>query len=129
MSEAARQPVVVYDGECPFCRRQFARIRRYDRHGRFECVPRQTSGLIGRFPALDRGGFDSGMRLIMPDGQIYVGADAAYHIARHLRYWRLFAWLYLVPGIHSLTRSVYAWIAAHRQSLSAECDDGTCKPL
>ena len=106
-----------------------ARIRKYDRHGRFEYLPRQTPGLTGRFPALDRAGFDTGMRLIAPDGQIYVGADAVYHIARRLRYSCLFAWLYRVPGIHLLARSVYAWVAANRQSLSAECDDGTCRPL
>ncbi len=129
MSEAARQPAVVYDGECPFCQRQIARIRKYDRHGRFEYVPRQTPGLTARFPALGQGGFDTGMRLIMPDGLIYVGADAVYHIARRLQYWRLLAWLYRVPGIHSLARFAYAWVAANRQSLSAERDDGTCKPL
>ncbi len=126
MSEAARRPVLVFDGECTFCRRQIARIRRYDRHGRFECVPRQTPGLTGRFPALGEGGFDTGMRLIMPDGRIYVGADSVYQIARRLPICRWFAWLYRVPGIHVLARAVYGWIAARRRSLGRRCDDGAC---
>ena len=129
MSEAVQQPAVVYDGECPFCRRQITRIRKYDRHGRFEYLPRQTPGLTGRFPAIGQSGFDTGMRLVMPDGLIYVGADAVYHIARRLQYWRLLAWLYRVPGIHSLARFAYAWIAANRQSLSAQRDDRTRTPL
>ena len=76
--------VVVYDGECPFCQRQIARIRRRDSLGRFEYVPRQSAGLTERFPALAEGDFDTGMRLIKPDGSIYVGADSVYHIARQL---------------------------------------------
>ncbi len=126
MSEAARHPVVVYDGECPFCRRQIARIRKYDRHGRFECVPRQTPGLTGRFPALGQGGFDTGMRLIVPDGRIYVGADSVYQISRQLAVFRWFAWLYRVPGVHGLARAVYGWIAARRRSLGRRCNDGAC---
>ncbi len=119
---------LVYDGNCSFCRSWVARIARRDRNDAFEFVARQTEGLIERFPKLDQGDFNTGMRLITPDGAIHVGADAAYQSARRLRYWRRIAWLYHVPGIHWLTRSVYAWIAANRQSLGGTCDDGTCKP-
>ncbi len=124
-----RKSTVVYDGQCSFCRRWVARIARRDRHDAFEFVARQTTGLTKRFPRLAEGDFNTGMRLITPDNVIHVGADAAYQIARHLRYWRWIAWLYFVPGIHSLTRALYAQIAANRQSLGGRCDDGTCKPL
>ena len=124
-----RKSTLVYDGNCSFCRRWVARIARSDRSGTFELVARQTEGLTQRFPKLAEGDFNTGMRLITPDDTIHVGADAAYQIARRLRYLRRLAWLYRVPGIHWLTRSVYAWIAAHRQSLSGKCDDETCKPV
>ena len=78
---------------------------------------------------LVEGDFNTGMRLITPDNTIHVGADAAYQIARDLRYWRCIAWLYFVPGIHSLARALYAQIAANRQSQGSRCDDETCKPL
>ena len=120
---------LVYDGNCAFCRRWVARIARRDRGGTFEFVARQTEGLTARFPKLLEGDFNTGMRLITPDDVIHVGADAAYQIARRLRYWHRIAWLYHVPGIHLLTRTVYAWVAAHRQSLNNDCGDGTCKPL
>lgn len=120
---------LVYDGHCSFCRRWVARIARRDRRGTFEFVARQTEGLTKRFPKLVEGDFNTGMRLITPDDTIHIGADAAYQIARRLRYWHRIAWLYHVPGIHSLTRAVYAWIASNRQSLGGECDDGTCKPV
>ncbi len=112
-----RRSTLVYDGHCSFCRRWVARIARRDRSGTFEFVARQTEGLIERFPKLAEGDFNTGMRLITPDDAIHVGADAAYQIVRRLRYWRRIAWLYHVPGIHWLTRSVYALIAANRKSL------------
>ncbi len=124
-----RKSTLVYDGHCSFCRRWVSRIAHRDRGGTFELVARQTEGLTKRFPKLAEGDFNSGMRLITPDDTIHIGADAAYQIACRLRYWRWIAWLYHVPGIHSLTRAVYAWIAANRQSLGEECDDGTCKPF
>ena len=126
MIDANKPWVVVYDGDCPFCQRQIARIRQQDSLGRFDYVPRQADGLPERFPALAEGDFDTGMRLIRPDGHIYVGADSVYHIARQLPVWRGLAWLYRVPGVHVAARSAYAWVAAHRQSLGRNCDDGNC---
>ncbi len=128
-SASPRKSTIVFDGDCSFCRRWVARIVRRDRSGTFEFVARQTEGLTERFPKLVEGDFNTGMRLITPDDAIHVGADAAYQIIRRLRYWRRIAWLYHVPGIHWLTRTVYAWVAANRQSLSGDCDDGACEPL
>jgi predicted DCC family thiol-disulfide oxidoreductase YuxK len=119
--------VVVYDGECPFCCEQVARIRQRDRAGRFEFVARQAPGITERFPALAEGDFNTGMRLVRPDGRIYVGADAVYEIARRLPRWRWFAWLYRIPGIHALCRWIYAWIAANRLRLGRTCAGGVCR--
>ena len=47
----------------------------------FELVARQTEGPTERFPTLAEGDFNTGMRLITPDGAKLVGADAAYQIA------------------------------------------------
>ncbi len=130
MTNALRRKLtLVYDVHCSFCRRWVARIARRDQSGTFEFVARQTEGLTKRFPKLDEGDFNTSIRLITPDDAIHVGTDAAYQIARRLRYWRRIAWLYHVPGIHWLTRTVYAWIAANRQSLGGKCDDETCKPV
>lgn len=126
MVEPHTKPIVVYDGECAFCRRQIARIRRQDRAGAFEYTARQTPGLDEAFPELARGDFNTGMRLIMPTGRIYVGADAVYRIARQLPVWRRVAWLYRVPGLRGLARAAYAFIAARRHRLGRDCVDGAC---
>jgi predicted DCC family thiol-disulfide oxidoreductase YuxK len=127
VTEPAGRPVIVYDGDCSFCRAQIGRIRLKDRRDAFEYVPRQAEGLIQRFPALAEGDFNSGMRLVMPDGAIHVGADAVYEIARRMPVWKLAAWTYRVPGLRALFRWIYAWIAAHRQSLGRTCRDDACK--
>ncbi len=128
---AVRKSTLVYDGQCSFCRGWVSRIARWDRGHALELVARQTDGLTERFPRLTEGDFNTGMRLITPDDAIHVGADAAYQVARRLRYWRWIAWAYHVPVIHWLTRSVYAWIASHRSAdggLGGDCEDGTCRP-
>ena len=63
--------VIVYDGECAFCQAQVKRIRRRDTRNLFEYLPRQTPGIEQRFPGLAEAEFNSGMRLIYPDGQIF----------------------------------------------------------
>ncbi len=120
------RPVVINDGECPFCLRSLARFQRRDKHDAFEYVPRQTDGLDERFPKLAEGDFNTGMRLIHADGSIDVGADAVYGIARRGSVFRWFAWLYRVPGLTWVFRKMYAWVAANRYRLGKSCDDGAC---
>jgi predicted DCC family thiol-disulfide oxidoreductase YuxK len=93
------------------------RIRALDSQGVLEYVPRDTAGLVERFPQLAAGDFNTGMRLITPDGTVYVGADSLYQVARRLRGWRRLAWLYRVPLLHALARAAYAWIARNRHRL------------
>ncbi|QNN22027.1 DUF393 domain-containing protein [Planctomycetales bacterium ZRK34] len=119
------RPIVVYDGECPYCRRQVGKMQRRDDDGVFDYVPRQTEGLEQRFPKLAEGDFNTGLRLIEPGGEIFVAGDAVYHIARRLRGWRNWAWLYQVPGLKQLFRAVYAQIARNRQKLGP-CTDDQC---
>lgn len=116
-----REWVIVYDGECSYCRRQLERIRRRDVEGVFETIPRQAPGLTERFSQLLEGDFETGMRLIGPDGTVRVGADAVYEIARQLKPWRWFAWLYRVPLLHGLCKWGYGRIAANRSKLRGEC--------
>ena len=129
LADQSERPVVVYDGQCPFCLKQVEKMRRRDDRGAFEYVPRQDEGLEARFPKLAEGDFNTGMRLVVPEGPIHVGADAVYHIARELRGWRLWAWLYRVPGLGLLCRVAYAWVAKNRQRLAQSCEDGACETI
>ncbi len=126
MTADLHKPALIYDGECSFCLRQIERIKHRDREAGFEYLPRLTPGLEERFPRLAEGDFNSGMRLIMPDGTIHVGADAVYQVARHLPGWRRLAWLYRLPGLHGLARLAYGWVAARRSSLGPASTDDSC---
>ncbi len=126
MVETSRKPVIVFDGECSFCRRQIDRVRRKDRHELFEYAARQTPGLEDRFPALADSDFNTGMRLIEPDERLYVGADALYEITRRLKPWKWIAWIYRIPGLTQLFRAIYAWIAANRHRLGGRCENDAC---
>jgi predicted DCC family thiol-disulfide oxidoreductase YuxK len=97
-------------------------IRKRDRDQRFEFVPRQTPGLTKRFPDLEQADFNTGLRVIRPDGRRLVGADAVYYIARKLRGWRWVALLYRAPLFGFLGRKTYAWIAARRARAGRACD-------
>ena len=125
-TDVAARPVVVYDGECPFCARQIEKFKRRDTGSKFDYVPRQDKGIETRFPMLADADFNTGMRLVHPDLSVSVGADAVYHIARRLNVWRWFAWLYRVPVLNFVCRAAYAWVARNRYRLAKKCDDGTC---
>lgn len=126
MTDTNRKPVIVYDGECSFCRRQIERLRSRDRAALFEYAPRQTPGLEDRFPALADADFNTGMRLIERDERLYVGADALYEITRRLTPWKWIAWVYRIPGLTQLFRAIYNWIAANRYRLGGRCESDTC---
>ena len=113
-----RRPVIIYDGQCKFCRKQIERFHRRDKQHLFEYCARLTPGINERFPVLAESNFNTGIRLIHPDGSIAVGADAVYHITRRLRPYKWFAWLYRIPLFHALSQRIYLWIAVNRQHLT-----------
>lgn len=118
---------IVFDGSCRFCQRQIEFIRRSDPRQQFDYLPSQTTDLLERYPALAGEDFNSGLRIILPDGSVRVGADAVYEIARRLPYWRLGAWLYRLPGLHGLAQAVYRRIAARRHWLAGRCQTQECR--
>lgn len=109
--------VVIFDGQCRICRRETDRIRRWDRAGHFELLDMHDASVLLRFPQLAGQDLNSGMRLIQPDGHVWVGADAIREIARRLPGGVWFSALYRLPGFGWLVRRIYDWIARHRRQL------------
>lgn len=121
------KPVVVYDGECRFCTWSMNRIKRLDKQDQFHYLPRQAPGIEDRFPKLADSDFNTGMRLIVSDDEIYVGADAVYQIYRRLPPFHLIAWVYRVPILHWVFKGAYALVARYRHlSGKVTCDTSTC---
>lgn len=122
------KPIIVYDGQCRFCQWSVRRVARLDRQARFDLVPRQAAGLDERFPVLADSDFSTGLRLLLDDGTVFVGADAVYQIYRRLPPFHLLAWLYRVPLLHAVFRAGYALMARYRFRVfgRADCKDGLC---
>ena len=111
------QGVVIYDGACPFCKARMEWLQEADRENSFEFIPWQSEERKERFPSLQGESLEEGVRLVLPDGNIVVGADAAWEILRRLPRWRWVAFLYRVPGFHRLGQWFYEWVAEHRYYL------------
>lgn len=109
-------PTLIFDGQCGICRRSVAVLKRWDREQVLRFVPFQDERAVREFgialPALA-----AAMHLVLPDGRVFTGADAAPPLLRMLPGKRWLAWLFRMPGVLPLARRVYAWIAARRHCL------------
>lgn len=110
----ARQPTLIYDGECGMCREAVERVRRWDREHRLSYVPFQDESAVARFgialPALA-----AAMHLVLPDGRLFAGADAVPELGKLLPGKRWWAWGFAVPGVRPVARRVYRRIALGRR--------------
>ena len=106
------KPLLVYDGDCRFCKLWIARWREITA-GLIDYEPFQE--VAARFPEIAPKEFEEAVKLIEPDGRVFSGAEAVYRsLGKGSRgFWR---WSYeRVPGFAPLSNSVYAFIARHRE--------------
>ena len=121
---APERPTLVYDGSCGLCTDAAALVRRWDRDRRIDVVPFQDEALVARF-GIALPAYAAAMHLVLPDGRVYVGADAAPPLVRMLPGRRWLAWPWVVPGVPRLARRVYAAIAARRRCTTGASVDAT----
>ena len=67
------KPLMVFDGECQFCRRWIARWRQATGDA-VDYAPLQEAA--AEFPEIPRGEFGREVKLIEPNGRVYGGAEA-----------------------------------------------------
>jgi predicted DCC family thiol-disulfide oxidoreductase YuxK len=115
------RPVVVFDGECGFCRFWIDRWR--DRAGeRVEFLPYQDPEIARRFPDVTRAAFADAVHLFEPDGRVSSGARAVFRLSAWTRrqpgdavpsstWTRAYD---AVPGVRALTEAAYRYVANHR---------------
>ncbi len=106
------RPLLVYDGDCGFCRRQVARWR--DLTGdRVEYAA--ASEIRARYPHLTPEVARASVVLLTPAGETITGAEA---VLSALGGWKLWAYR-RVPGVRAAAEFVYAMVARHRHATSA----------
>ncbi|WP_240359815.1 lipase maturation factor family protein [Pyxidicoccus trucidator] len=115
MRGAAPRPLVLFDGDCGFCRRWVARWRLSTRgRVRFEPGRWWHRWLLG----LRKADLRRAMQLVEPSGRVSQGAEAVFRMLA----WspragtRVVARVGLLPGVLHVARGAYALIARNRRS-------------
>ena len=120
--------VVLYDGQCRFCQRSVAILKKLDWLKRMHYQDaRQIELLPKTDPPLDPVRLLDEMHLVPPSGHpVYHGFIAFRWISWRLPLcWPLAPFLYL-PGVPWLGNKAYLWVARHRYQL-VPCKDGACE--
>jgi lipase maturation factor 1 len=111
------KPLLLWDGDCRFCRRWIERLRA--RTG--DQVQYERSQQAGaRFPEIPSSEFGEAVILVLPNDEIFRGAEA---IVRALSFAPRGAWLFpayrKIPGAAMISNAVYRAIARRRRLASA----------
>ena len=118
---------VLYDGDCALCIDLAERFEGVLARRGFELLPLQTPW-VGDQLGLNDAKLLAEMRLLLPDGKVFGGADAVVEVSR--RFW--WAWPFYVisrmPVMKPLLRAAYRWIARRRGCNGSRCEIiGGCK--
>lgn len=130
-STPVRPLVVLFDGHCRFCVAGSRRLARLCKPGSIELIDAQDPASLARFPHLTHAAATRALQLVEPSGRVHSGAAAIAAALNTRPFWRLFTWLYHVPGLHALTDSMYAFVARNRYRIAGRatsCDSGACSP-
>jgi lipase maturation factor 1 len=109
--------LLLYDADCPFCRKWILRLGNVLREHGFEIAPLQNPWVIQRLN-LSQKELLRDMRLLLPDGRQFIGADAYRYIMRRIGWAYPLYILSLIPLLHKLFDSSYRKIASNRYCLS-----------
>ena len=115
--------VLIYDGDCEFCRRQIRLVERFDTRGRIEAVSFQAIDLAAY--GVTRDAAEQAMHVVSPTGRVWRGAGAARQVSKLLPSLRPLAWLFHVPGAMFVAERVYRWVAKRRHRFG--CDSAGCR--
>jgi predicted DCC family thiol-disulfide oxidoreductase YuxK len=113
-----KRPVLIYDKDCPICRKAAHWVERNKRGDVLELLPCQAEAVRDRFPFMKESVCMKGMQLILPDGRVLPGEKALPEIINMLRRYRWVAWLFRLPGSGILSHAFYRWFAERRYRIA-----------
>lgn len=120
---------MLYDGECPLCRREARFLQRRDRHGRLAFEDISAPGFDAAAYSTTQAELMRVIHGVFPDGRM-VRKMAVFREA-----YRAIGWGWLLaptawPGLRWLADWGYEWFARHRMGLGRllgrPCETGTC---
>jgi predicted DCC family thiol-disulfide oxidoreductase YuxK len=107
-----KKPVLIFDGRCSFCRIWID----YWKQLTGEAVDYAPSQEVGeQYPQIPPEHFKRSVQLVLPEGDVYQGAEAVLRTLAYdpSRQWPLFLYRH-VPGFAPITEALYRFIAANR---------------
>ena len=110
------RPLLLFDGDCGFCRFWVARWRVSVRD-RVDFAPAQQEA--SRFPQITEEAWKRSLQLVTPEGAVYDGAEAVFRTLAYApeRRWMLTVYRYL-PGARSVSEGAYRVVADNRAFFS-----------
>ena len=115
-ADPGRLPLLIFDGDCGFCRRGVERWRARTGDSVEYAASREAAA---RFPAIPVRAYGESALYVEPGGAVWSGAAAVLHLLALDG--RSTGWLRLydrVPGFAPLAELVYRLVARHRSWLS-----------
>jgi len=114
--DAPPKPLLIFDGDCHFCRRWIERWRELT-GGAVEYAPSQEAAR--RFPEIPQEAFDRSLQFIETDGKVFSGAEAVFRSLGQKRSRAWLIWCYEhVPGFAVVTEIAYRVVARNRMTAS-----------
>jgi predicted DCC family thiol-disulfide oxidoreductase YuxK len=120
--------VVIFDGECNFCRAQVGHLSRLDCCGnRLSFISLHDPRVTERYPDLSHEQMMEQMYVIDRKGRRHGGGDAVRYLSRRLPLLWIAAPILHLPGTASLWRWLYSQVAKRRYKLAGKsCEDDAC---
>ena len=116
VSNLPPKPLIIWDGDCHFCRRWIERWREITR-GVVDYATSQESA--ERFPEIPREQFERSVIYIETDGAVYSGAEAVFRSLRCRSSKKWLAWSYdRLPAFAPVSESLYRIISRNRRFAS-----------
>lgn len=120
--------VVIYDGQCRFCRSQVKRLNRWDWRKRLSFVSLHDPLVAERYPNLTHDQLMAEMTVVTSDGQQFGGAASIQYLARRLPPLYLAYPFLNFPFTLPLWSWIYRAIAKRRYKLAGrDCENGSCQ--
>ncbi|HKN18710.1 MAG TPA: DUF393 domain-containing protein [Dissulfurispiraceae bacterium] len=117
--EKTGKAVLIYDGNCPVCKKTVEWIKKKEYKDSFEMLPCKSEELRRRFPFIEQAVCMQAMQLILPDGQVLSGEKAFPEILKRLKRYGPAADLFKLPGSEILASSFYRWFADNRYHIAS----------
>ena len=112
VSNPPPNPLMIWDGECHFCKRWIERWREITA-GKVDYATYQEAA--ARFPEIPVEQFQRAVAFIEPNGEAFFAAAAVYRSLRYRSSKKWLVWSYdHVPGFAGISETAYKFIAQHR---------------